>query len=93
MTCTWHLFVKGAKDMSENAEIRAQESRQARFKRIASKRTNDIIRRIQILGNCSNRSTYDYAEEDINKVFAAIDKEVKKARARFTFGRRTEFRL
>jgi hypothetical protein len=76
----------------ENSPV-GKEERKQRFKRIASKRTNDIIRKIRILGNCSNRSSYDYTEEEVNKIFSAINKEIKSANARFTFGRRTEFKL
>jgi len=71
-----------------------EETRAQRFKRIATKRTNDIIRRIRTLGNCSNRSAYDYTEQDINKIFSAIERELKQVRARFTFARnRNIFRL
>jgi hypothetical protein len=76
----------------ENLPIDA-ETRSQRFKRIATKRTNDIIRKIRILGNCSNRSAYDYTEQEVNKIFATIGKELKSANARFTFGRKTEFKL
>jgi hypothetical protein len=69
------------------------ETREQRFKRIAEKRTNDIIRRIRLLGNCSNRSSYDYTDQQVSKIFAAVDKEVKEARARFTYTRRKEFKL
>ena len=48
------------------------EDRQKRFKRIAEKRTNEIIRRIQLLGNCSNKSSYDYSEQEVNKIINAI---------------------
>ena len=64
------------------------EARTSRFRRIAEKRTNDIIRRIQLLGNCSNRSAYDYSEQEVNKIFNAIDKEFRQAKARFTFSKR-----
>jgi hypothetical protein len=71
-----------------------EETRTQRFKRIATKRTNDIIRRIRILGNCSNRSAYDYTEEEINKIFGAIGKELKDANARFVYTRnKKEFKL
>ena len=71
-----------------------EETRKDRFKRIVTKRTNDIIRRIRILGNCSNRSSYDYTEQDVNKIFAAIGKELKTANARFTFiSRKKDFKL
>ncbi|MFA6426684.1 MAG: hypothetical protein WCW64_10975 [Phycisphaerae bacterium] len=80
--------------MSQNNKITTEETREQRFKRIAAKRTNDIIRRIRILGNCSNRSAYDYGEEQINKIFFAIDKEVKQARIRFTYTKsKKEFKL
>ena len=60
------------------------ETRKDRFNRLASKRTNDLINKIRILGNCSNKSSYEYTEEEVNKVFRAIDKELKLTRARFS---------
>ena len=69
------------------------EDRQKRFNRIAEKRTNEIIRRIQLLGNCSNKSSYDYSEKEVNKIFNAIGKELKQAKARFTFIRSKSFKL
>jgi ABC-type Fe3+-hydroxamate transport system substrate-binding protein len=59
------------------------ESRKNRFNRLASSRTNDIIEKIRILGNCSNKSTYEYTEEEIRKIFRAIDKELKSTKAKF----------
>lgn len=70
-----------------------EENRPDRFKRIATKRTNDIIRKIRILGNCSNRSSYQYNEKEVNKIFSAIDKELRIARARFTCNKKSEFKL
>jgi hypothetical protein len=67
------------------------ETRADRFKRLAESRTNELIKRIRILGNCSNRSSYDYSAQQVNKIFAAIESELKNAKARFTFtnGRKT----
>ena len=45
------------------------ENRAERFKRIATKRTVDIIDKIRILGNTSNKSTYEYTEADVTKIF------------------------
>ena len=61
----------------------AEQSREDRFKRIASNRTNDILDRIRILGNCSNKSTYKYSEDEVNKIFRAIDQELKNCKAKF----------
>lgn len=74
-------------------EQKEQESRHERFKRIASKRTNDILEKIRILGNCSNKSSYEYTEEEINKIFSEIDKQLKLTKAKFLGGKRERFKL
>jgi hypothetical protein len=69
------------------------ETRNERFKRIASKRTNEILEKIRILGNCSNKSSYEYSEEEVNKIFSEIDKQLKLTKAKFLVGKRERFRL
>lgn len=67
---------------------KAQEpsnSKRERFERLAVYRTNEILRRLKILGNCSNRSAYEYMEADINKIFSEIDRQTKSVRAKFYF--------
>ena len=54
-----------------------------RFKRVAENRTNKIINQIRLLGNCSNKSNYQYDEEDVKKIFSAIDAELKQTKAKF----------
>ena len=48
-----------------------------RFKRVAEKRTNKIIDQIRLLGNCANKSNYDYTDEDVKKIFSAIETQLK----------------
>ncbi len=74
-------------------EEKKQETRHERFKRIASKRTNDILEKIRILGNCSNKSSYEYTEEEINKIVSEIDKHLKLTKAKFLVGKRERFKL
>jgi len=62
------------------------ESKSERFVRIAEARTNKIIDMIQLLGNCSNRATYDYSKEDIKKIFNAIETELRVAKSKFDIG-------
>lgn len=62
------------------------ESKSERFVRIAEARTNKIIDMIQLLGNCSNRATYDYSKEDVKKIFGAIENELRLAKAKFDIG-------
>lgn len=70
-----------------------EETKDERFKRIAAKRTNDVLEKIRILGNCSNRSSYKYTSEEINKIFSEIDKQLKLTKARFMSGKRERFKL
>jgi len=53
------------------------------FKRIAESRTNKIIDMISLLGNLSNKSFYDYSDEQINAIFEAIQSELDKQRIKF----------
>jgi len=60
-----------------------KESRHERFIRLAEKRTNNIIKNIRILGNCSNRSSYAYTREEVDKIFNAIMSELREAKSKF----------
>ena len=53
------------------------ESRSEKFKRVATKRTNELLEKIRILGNCSNKSTYEYTEEDVIKIFKSLEKQLE----------------
>ncbi len=60
-----------------------KESKREKFVRIAESRTNKLIHLIQLLGNCSNKATYDYTEKDILDIFNAIEKELKITKQKF----------
>lgn len=60
-----------------------KETRNEKFKRLATKRVNDILYRLDILSNCSNKSSYEYSEEEVNKIFKAIENKVKETKASF----------
>lgn len=59
------------------------ESKNDKFIRIAEARTNKIISMIALLGNCSNRSVYEYNKEDVRKIFLAIEEELRIAKSKF----------
>ena len=70
-----------------------EETRKERFKRVATRRTNNILRQVHILGNCSNKSSYSYTEEDVRKIFSAIEGELRSTRARFVNRKKNNFQL
>lgn len=71
----------------------AKETKREKFVRIAEARTNKIIDMLRLLGNCSNKSNYEYGEEDVKKIFTALEKEMKNAKNRFSGGDSTEERF
>ena len=66
------------------------ETKRERFKRLASLRTNEVLRRLKVLGNCANRQAYEYFEEDVNRIFGEIERKVKEIKIRFHFPKKKE---
>ena len=60
----------------------AKETKRERFVRIAVARTNRIIDNMRLLGNCSSKSNYEYTDEDVKKIFNALEKELKQTKNR-----------
>lgn len=61
-----------------------KDTKQDRFKRIASDRQHKVIDRIAILGKISdNPQNYDFDEEDIFKLFEGIETFTAKMKQRF----------
>lgn len=71
----------------------AKESKREAFLRLAEKRTNAVLEKIRVLSNCANPYAYEYSDEDIRKIFGAVERELKLARAKFDQGRRQRFTL
>ena len=61
-----------------------KETKHERFKRIAGKRTNDVLDKMRLLGNCSNKNTYEYSKEEVNKMDKCIINACDKVLA-FTY--------
>ena len=59
-----------------------RESPRQRFVRLANKRVVKAIKAIQLLGNLSSPA-YQYDENDVIKIFEAIQTEVEQARSKF----------
>lgn len=62
------------------------ESRRQKFKRLGTRRVNKVLNQLRILGNLSNKSYYEYSEEDIYKMFKAIDLQLKAVKGKFHIG-------
>ena len=62
------------------------ETKREKFVRLAEARTNKIIKMIELLGNLSNTSSYEYTEEEVNRIYETIYNELNLSRDRFGYG-------
>lgn len=59
------------------------KTKQDNFRRLAEVRTNKIIDMLGLLGNLSNKSHYEYTQEQVDAIFQAIQNELDEQRLRF----------
>ncbi len=52
------------------------ESKHDKFCRLAESRTNNVLKQLELLSNLSNRSSYDYSQQDVDKIIKAIKSAV-----------------
>ena len=53
------------------------------FIRLAEKRTNKVIKDIDLLSNLSNKTNYSFTEQDVRKIFSAVALRLKESEAQF----------
>lgn len=71
-------------------------NRREKFIELAEKRVNRALKDIRLIGNLSNRSAYEFTDEDVKKIFRALQKEIDWSKSRFSEdggSREFEFKL
>lgn len=76
--------------VDDDISIRPGESQHDRFRRLAEKRVIRTIRDIRLIGNLGNRNNYEYTADEVDKIFRALEKELKLARAKFDSRRKDD---
>lgn len=56
----------------------SNSEKRKRFEKVAGKRVQFILNKMDLLGNCSNCSNYEYSEEDVKKMFGAIKEKLRQ---------------
>lgn len=59
------------------------KDKRKKFVELAEARVNRAMKEIRLVGNLSNRSAYEFTDEDVKKMFRALQKEVDTAKSRF----------
>ncbi len=66
------------------------EEKKNRFKRLGVYRTNEILKRLRVLGNCSNKQLYEYTSEEIDKIFSEIRRKTNEIESKFKTSKKDE---
>ncbi len=64
-----------------------------RFKKIATNRTNRVLDDLRLLGNCANKANYEYTDEEVKKIFNAIENEIKLCKLKYNNKNKERFEL
>ena len=73
--------------------MKSKESKRETFHRLATQRTNAVLDRLRILGHCSNPQIYEYTDEDVRKIFRAIEAELKAIKTKLYSSNKSKFRF
>ena len=75
--------------MSADDEVVQGETKEQRFQRLASKRTQAALQKIRLLGNLTS-SSYAYTPEQAGKIIGALREAVGTVEAKFNRVRGTK---
>ncbi len=71
-------------------------TKRTNFVRLAEARVTKALKSIKVIGNLSNKTNYEYTDQDINKIINALQAEINLLKARFKNkgnGEAVEFKL
>ena len=60
--------------------------KRGKFIELATNRVNRTVKDIRLIGNLSNRSAYEYSEEDVKKIARTLQRELVLMKLRFAGG-------
>jgi len=80
--------------MAENLTTSSKRTRAEAFRRVAEKRTERVLDSLRLLGQCSNRRSYEYSDEQVAKIFREIRIALRRAEQKFNSDiKNTHFKL
>ena len=59
------------------------ETKEQRFKRVAERRVQRVLDSLRSLSQCSNKRMYKWNEEQLKKIWDAIDHDLKSCQENF----------
>lgn len=65
------------------------ETKHDKFKRLATQRVTNALKKIELIGNLSS-SGYEYSPEEVEKIFAALQHTLDSTKSRFSKSKKEE---
>jgi len=85
-----------AEEAQSAANLAGQTDRGAvkrsNFSRLASKRVSGVLERLSVLKQLSNTNTYEWTQDQHDKIFNAIDEQLKEVRKAFEAAKKPKVR-
>lgn len=69
------------------------ESKEERFERIVQKRVQNVLDGLQRLSQCSNKRIYQWNDQQLKKIWAAVDHDLMNCKESFKNAEKKEFKL
>jgi hypothetical protein len=69
------------------------ETKEERFKRVAQKRVQNVLDSVRRLSQCANKRMYTWNEDQLIKIWAAVDEAVAQCKSGFENAEPKEFKL
>ena len=63
-----------------------KENKHERFKRVAAKRMQNVLKEMSRLENCSNINTYTFTSKDVNKMIKTLNEKILELRISYKKG-------
>lgn len=71
----------------------SKETKEERFVRVAEKRVQNVISALRSLSQCANRKAYGWSDDQLARIWSAIDGEVAACKESFENPDRRVFKL
>ncbi len=72
---------------------KGKENKQQRFTRVVEKRVQNTLDNLRLLSQCSNRRMYEWNDEQLMKIWNAIDTELQNCKESYKSTEPEEFKL
>jgi len=80
--------------MAENSTSNKKRAKAEAFRRIAERRTGRVLDSLRLLGQCANRRSYEYSDEEVTKIFREIRIALRRTEQSFDSNmKNTHFKL